>query len=650
MDNRLVLTAVGIVLAIGVPAGLFIGINKLFDLTETRFRLFNAIVGGSASLVVFALLWGNRLLANPAVITIVAVLIGAATGLALGMLENRGPRLIAGLVGGLALGVLLGVSVRSFFWPSIDPMAAIVGLVVGAVLGVLHWLTLRSRYQLLPILSAWLAVGWLVGGWLAADFSFTLAGERLTGAENTGSQLEAIIVASVLGLLVGAWFGTVPHPDKITRAHISEGSRKYIFLFPALFFVFAGLVMPLGRTVWLGFLSGGPVNYQFAGLDNYANIFSNPEIIDFSNWTSIFSSGLFWTAVGLGIVGVALARWLGRRGGTGTGTGFEINAATTLILGAAAVLVGFAIFIYIRGTISNNVWWVFAVTLFSVAAGLAIAVIADRSRGENIAKSLIFLPMSISFVGASIIWRGPMYIARPAGDEQTGVMNTLWVKLGEWSNSTTASTVIVIVLALIIAALLYLAWRGWLAGSNSMLFGSTILTLPFIWLIYKFLGPGIGGFTTNSAGDVVAEPYLFLQTNPWNNFWMMVVFIWIQTGFAMVIFSAAIKAVPEELMEAARIDGATEGQTFWRVTVPQIFPTIGVVTTTLIITVLKVFDIPKVMTNGNFDTQVLANEMWQRAFTELNFGLGSALAVLIFVGVLPVMYLNIRRMQKERLS
>ncbi len=85
-------------------------------------------------------------------------------------------------------------------------------------------------------------------------------------------------------------------------------------------------------------------------------------------------------------------------------------------------------------------------------------------------------------------------------------------------------------------------------------------------------------------------------------------------------------------------------------TVPQIFPTIGVVVTTLIVTVLKVFDIPKVMTNGNFDTQVLANEMWQKAFTELDFGTGSALAVLLFVAVLPVMYINIRRMQKERLG
>lgn len=106
----------------------------------------------------------------------------------------------------------------------------------------------------------------------------------------------------------------------------------------------------------------------------------------------------------------------------------------------------------------------------------------------------------------------------------------------------------------------------------------------------------------------------------------------------MVIFSAAIKAVPADLLEAARVDGASESQTFWRVTIPHISPTIGVV--------MKVFDIVKMLTNGNFGTQVIANEMWQRAFTELNFGLGSALAVVLFIAVLPILYIKVRRMQR----
>ena len=144
----------------------------------------------------------------------------------------------------------------------------------------------------------------------------------------------------------------------------------------------------------------------------------------------------------------------------------------------------------------------------------------------------------------------------------------------------------------------------------------------------------------------MASTIQFVQKAPYNNVWLMLVLIWIQTGFTMVIFSAAIKAVPADLIEAARVDGATESQTFWRVIIPHIYPTIGVVITTLIVLVMKVFDIVKVMTNGNFGTQVIANEMWQRAFTELNFGLGSALAVVLFIAVLPILYINIRRMQK----
>jgi alpha-glucoside transport system permease protein len=124
--------------------------------------------------------------------------------------------------------------------------------------------------------------------------------------------------------------------------------------------------------------------------------------------------------------------------------------------------------------------------------------------------------------------------------------------------------------------------------------------------------------------------------------------IWIQTGFAMVILSAAIKAVPTELLEAARVDGATDGQVFWRITVPQIRPTLAVVVTTLVIVVLKVYDIVKVMTNGEFGTNVIANQMFDEAFINRNLGRGSALAVLLFVSVMPIMVINVRRFRRER--
>ena len=631
--NRLAVTVLGIVAAVGFSGIVFVGVNKLFDLTEDRYPLYSGIAGGILSGGVFALLWGNRMLQSPVAVTIAAVIIGAAVGFALGMLEQSTQRLAAGIAGGVALGLLLGFSAQQTVWPSLDPVGIILGLLIGTGLGFLLWVSGgRQQSKMISRLFAGAAFGWLLGAWVAATLD--------------GSRAEVIVVAVVLGGLIGVAVGGRPHPDQMQRADIALGSRKYIFLLPALVFVSAALVIPLGRTIWLGFLTGNPRELTWTGLSNYTELLTDPGIINFGSFGGIVGSRLFWGAVLLLALGAAIGRWLGRR----VGMGFSAGGGSLTLLAAGMILLGFAIFTSIRGTIPNNLWWIFSVIIFAVSLGLAVAVLADRSKGENIAKSLIFLPMAISFVGASVIWR-LIYVARPPQDPQTGVANALWVMLGEWSNSGPISATVSLILALIVAGLLYLAWRAWQADSSAIVAGSLVISAVLGYLIFRFLGPGIGGFAVSEVtGEVIADPVLFIQQGPWNNFWMMVVFIWIQTGFAMVIFSAAIKAVPEDLLEAARIDGATESQTFWRVTVPQIAPTIGVVVTTLIVTVLKVFDIPKVMTNGNFDTQVLANEMWQRAFTELNFGLGSAVAVLLFIGVLPVMAMNIRRMQRERLG
>ncbi len=636
--GRLGVTIVGIVAAVGLSALVFIGINKLFDLTEKWYAVFTTVVGVLLAAGVFGVLWGNRMIVTPVAVTLIAAVLGGAIGFGMGVMTRPMLRLAVGIGGGAALGVLLGVMARSSTWPSIDPVAAVVGLVIGAGVGALVWFLARiggRRAPVAPKLLSGAAVGWLFGAWLAAG--------------SGGTQAETVIVSVVLGGLIGASIGVRPVSTTLTRAQTASGSRKYIFIGPALLFVVATLVIPLVRTIWLGFQTGAPRELRWTGLTNYSDIFTDPTIIDTSNWTAIFGSRLTWIAAVLILIGLGIGFWLGRSGGTGLGTGFATSAGTLTLLAGGVMLLGFSVFVSIRGTIANNLWWIWAVIIFSVALGLAVAVLADRSRGENIAKAMIFLPMAISFVGASIIWR-LMYVARPPRNPQTGVFNAIWVQIGVLSNSDTASVLLSMMFFLAILALLYLAWRAWNAGTYSIVAGSLALMVPFIWLIYRFLGPGLGGFTTSAAGDVVADPVLFIQEAPWNNFWMMVVLIWIQTGFAMVIFSAAIKAVPEELIEAARIDGATESQAFWRVTIPQILPTIGVVVTTLIVTVLKVFDIPKVMTNGNFDTQVLANEMWERAFTQLNFGLGSAVAVVLFVAVLPVMYINIRRMQRERLG
>ncbi len=629
--DRLLVTIVGVIAAISISAIVFVGANKLFDLAPRRWSIFSTLMGGGAALAFFGLLWGNRLINQPVITTIIAVVIGGAAGYALSLTSDPRLHLGIGALSGAALGALVGATLKTLYRPDPDIVSLAIGLAIMLAIGIGIW-TLRGRKSpILRVALLWGSLGWILGVFLIPD----LGG---------GAQAWSIAAATIGGALFGAWIGTYPNPDALARRNIALGSRKYIFLAPALGFVAMTLVIPLIRTGFLSLQTGPPRSLSFTGLTNYGEIFSDPNVLDLSNWANMFTSQLFW----VGVIILAIGIFVGRYGGQRTGEGFSLNGGSLSALSLGVILVGFALFAVMRGTISNNLWWIFAVTIFSTGAGLAIAVMSDRSKGENIAKSFIFMPMAISFVGAGIIWRF-MYIARPPSKDQTGVINALWVQIGYWSQSTTAVAIISIVLGLIVAGLLYIAWKAREARQTSVVAGSLIAALPLVWLIWRFLGPqGLGGVIVTETGEVVADPILFLAESPFNNFWMMVVFIWIQTGFAMVIFSAAIKGVPADLTEAAGIDGASESQIFWRITVPSIAPTIGVVTTTLIVTVLKVFDIPKVMTNGNFDTQVLANEMWQRAFTELDFGLGSALAFLLFLAVVPVMYLNIRRMQQQR--
>jgi alpha-glucoside transport system permease protein len=222
----------------------------------------------------------------------------------------------------------------------------------------------------------------------------------------------------------------------------------------------------------------------------------------------------------------------------------------------------------------NNLLWLVFVTSFAVGLGLVIAVMVDRIRWESAVKSIIFLPMAISAVGASVIWKF-IYTFRPAGRPQIGLLNAIWVALG---------------------------------------------------------------------GD--PQGWLILQ--PWNNFFLIIIYIWILVGFAMVVISAAVKGVPNEQLEAARIDGASEIQIFFKVIIPNIRPTLLTITTTILIMVLKVFDIVFVMTSGQFGTQVIANSMFNQMFTFRQFGHASALAVVLLIGVIPVMIYNVRSFREAR--
>ena len=221
----------------------------------------------------------------------------------------------------------------------------------------------------------------------------------------------------------------------------------------------------------------------------------------------------------------------------------------------------------------NTFLWVVITPFVATAVGLLYAILIDRARLEAFAKALIFLPMAISFVGASIIWKY-VYEYRPdqGGIKQIGVLNQLWTMVG-------------------------------------------------------------------------GTPQQWLLNEPWNNLFLIAIMIWIQAGFAMTVLSAAIKAIPEDIVEAARLDGVGAIGMFRYVTVPTIRPALVVVLTTIAIATLKVFDIVRTVTGGQFGTGVVANEFYSQTFRGENQGLGSALAVLLFVLVLPIVIYNVRQLR-----
>jgi alpha-glucoside transport system permease protein len=223
----------------------------------------------------------------------------------------------------------------------------------------------------------------------------------------------------------------------------------------------------------------------------------------------------------------------------------------------------------------NNLLWIAFGATLSVVFGLLVAVLADRSRFEKFAKSMIFLPMAISMVGAGVIWNF-IYEVKETGSAQIGLLNAIWV--------------------------------------------------------------GIFG------GDPQAWTAML---QPWNNLFLIIILIWMQTGYAMVIFSAAIKGIPNELLEAARVDGATEVQIFFRIMIPYIMGTIITVATTIVIFTLKIFDIVMVMTGGQFGTHVIATQFYRQAFTNQNKGYAAAIAIVLVILVIPVMVYNLRQFAEE---
>ena len=222
----------------------------------------------------------------------------------------------------------------------------------------------------------------------------------------------------------------------------------------------------------------------------------------------------------------------------------------------------------------NTALWVILVPTIATGLGLLYAVLIDRARGEAFAKSLIFLPMAISMVGATLIWKFVYAFNGDPGGTQIGVLNA-------------------------------------------------ILT-------------GVG-----------LNPFDFLNAVPWNTLFLIVIMIWIQAGFAMTVLSAAIKAIPDEIVEAAKLDGVGGFKMFRYVTLPSIRSAVILVTTTIAIATLKAFDIVQANDGGTGGDSVLANEFYRRTFVTQQPGLGAVLAILIFLLVLPIIIFNVRQMRKD---
>lgn len=246
-----------------------------------------------------------------------------------------------------------------------------------------------------------------------------------------------------------------------------------------------------------------------------------------------------------------------------------------------------------------------------------------------------------------------------SGEEFVGLDNYVTIFTEETFQTVLINTALWVFLVPIVATFFGLLYAVLVDRTRFEALAKGLVFLPMaisfvgagiIWkFVYEFRADLGGVEQIGLANQILVwlgfDPYFFLLTSPWNTFFLIVVLIWIQAGFAMTILSAAIKAIPDDITEAARLDGVTGLRMFTSITVPSIRPALVVVLTTISIVTLKIFDIVRTMTGGQFNTSVVANEFYTQSFTQFNIGLGAALSVLLFVLVIPIIMYNVRQMR-----
>jgi len=301
---------------------------------------------------------------------------------------------------------------------------------------------------------------------------------------------------------------------------------------------------------------------------------------------------------------------------------------------------------------------------FAAVVGLVL-FLADRApkRGRDFLQLSAFLAPALILLAVGLVYPTIRTIYLSFTDrrgEWIGLDNYVWMFTQPSSLNVLFNTLLWVLLAPTIATAVGLAYAVFIDKSFGERALKALVFMPMaismvgagvIWrFVYEYRAEGFEqiGILNQIVVWFGGEPQQWLIDSPWNNVFLIIVMIWIQTGFAMVLLSAAIKAVPVERIEAARLDGANAWQQFINVTIPDIRPTLVVVVTTITIATLKVFDIVRSMTGGNFNTSVVANEMYTQAFNRGEFGQGAALAVILFVMVIPIVVYNVRVLRQQR--